>query len=208
MRVTGKEVRDFWKYMSKKYNFDIVTKGDAEEMRIIGWALDLMDIQSQKEFMKKYTTTVVLGEWRCVYVPFEIGKGSQAQLIAQIEICVHECQHVVQADRERAQPIKYLTSDASRAYYEADAYGASMEMHYFLTGKLLSPRSLANDLKAYTIGAGDRRIAEKHLVVTAKVVKRGGVMTGVSKVSIAWWKRRKKNTVKFRKISPIRISPM
>jgi len=202
MRVTGKEVQAFWKYMAKKYDFKIVQKGDAEEMKIVGWALEVMDVQSKKDFLNNYTTTIIIGEWRCVYVPFEIGKGSQAQLVSQIATCVHECQHVVQADREIGQPMKYLMSDASRAYYEADAYRATMEMHFFFSGKLVSAKAIANGLKSYSIGKADRRIAEKHLVIAGKVVKRGGVITGTSKVAIKWWKRRKKTT-KFRRVSLI-----
>lgn len=190
MKVTGKQVKAFWKYMAKKYDFDIVTKGDAKEMKIVGWALERMDVQSKKDFLKKYTTTICLGAWRCVYVPFEIGKGTQAQLIGQIETCVHECQHVRQADRNPAQPLKYLASDTSRAFYEADAYRTNMEMHWYLTGRLLSAKKLANLLKGYSIGKSDRYIAEKHLIIASKVVKRGGVISGVSKVSIRWWKKR------------------
>lgn len=189
-RVSGEDVKAFWKYMSNKYNFDIVTKGNAAEMKIIAWALDQMDIQNQSDFLKKYTTTVCLGGWRAVYVPFEIGKGTQAQLIHQISVAVHESQHIVQADRDPTQPLKYLASDTSRAYYEADGYRATMEMYWFLTGRLLSPRTLANKLRGYSVGAADRRIAEKHLVIAAKVVKRGGVITGTSKVAIRWWKRK------------------
>lgn len=207
MRVTEKDVQDFWKYMAKKYDFKVVKKGDSDEMKIVGQALDQMNIQKKKEFLEQYTTTVIFGGWRCVYVPFEIGKGSQAQLIHQIATCVHECQHVVQADREVAQQIKYLTSDASRAYYEADAYRATMEMHWYFTGRILSPKSLANGLKSYSIGKADRRIAEKHLIIASKVVKRGGVITGTSKVAIRWWNRRKKVT-SFRNVSliPLKVA--
>ena len=189
MRVTGAQVKAFWTYMSKKYDFDIVTKSDDELMHIVGWALDQMGIMDKKKFLNNYTTTVCVGKHRVVYVNFEIGKGSQSELIRQIGVAAHESQHVVQATRDPSQPIKYLASDSSRAYYEADAYRASMEMHWFFTGKLISPKSLADKLKGYSVGAADRRICEKHLIIASKVVKRGGVITGTSKVAIRWWKR-------------------
>jgi hypothetical protein len=176
--------------MSKKYDFDIVQKNDAKEMKIVGWALGQMGVLNKDDFLKRYTTTVCLGGWRAVYVPFEIGKGTQTQLIRQIGIAVHESQHVIQATRDGFQPMKYLASDTNRAYYEADAYRATMEMHWFFTGKLLSPKSLANSLKGYSVGSSDRRIAEKHLIIASKVVERGGVITGTSKVAIRWWKRK------------------
>jgi hypothetical protein len=189
-RITGEQVKAFWKYMSNKYNFQVIDKGDSEMMKLVAWALDMMEIQDADYFMKNYTTTVTFGEWRAVYVPFEIGKGTQAQLIAQVETCVHECQHVVQADRDPMHSIKYLTNDTHRAYYEADAYRTNMEMHWFFTMTLLSPKTLANKLKGYSVGAVDRRICEKHLIIAAKVVERGGVISGTSKVAIAWWKKR------------------
>jgi len=205
MKVTGKQVMAFWKYMAKKYDFDIVTKADAKEMRIVGWALEQMHIQKKADFLKKYTTTIVLGKWRCVYIPFEIGEGTQAKLIYQNETCVHESQHVVQATRDRMQPMKYLRSDASRAFYEADAYRANMEMHRFFTGRMLSAKYLANLLKGYSIGKADRRICEKHLIIASKVVKRGGVITGPSKVAIRWWKKQQPAKARVRKVMMIRV---
>lgn len=207
VEITGTDVKAFWQYMSKEYDFEIVTKKDAAEMKVVGWFLDRMNIQKKSVFMERYTTTICLGPWRCVYVPFEIGTGDQKELISQIVICAHECQHVVQADREPAQPMKYLLSDASRAYYEADAYRVNLELHWFFTKRLLSAEKLASKLRHYSIGAADRRIAEKHLVIAAKVVKRGGVITGVSKETIAWWKEKDVSKVPLIKIVPIDLSP-
>jgi len=192
--------------MSKKYDFEIVQKKDSKGMRLVAWALDLMEIQDKDKFLNSYTTTIVVGGHRVVYVSFDIGKGSQASLVRQVGVCVHESQHVVQADRESIQPIKYLTSDTNRAYYEADCYRATMEMHWFFTGRLLSPKKLANELKGYSVGRADRRIAEKHLVIASKVVKRGGVITGTSKVAIRWWKKRV-TPPKTRKTAPIPMQP-
>lgn len=206
MRVTGKQVRLFWNFMSKKYDFKIVQKEDAEEMKIVGWALEQMGVQKQSVFLDSFTTTIVLGQWRCVYVSFDIGKGSNAHLLSQAETCVHECQHVVQADREPMQPMKYLASDANRAFYEADAYRASMEMYYFFTGRMYAPKRLANLLRNYSVGRADRRIAEKHLIVASKVVKRGGVITGTSKVAIRWWmKRLDASSTRHKKMTLIKV---
>lgn len=204
VNVTSDDVKEFWKYMSKKYKFDIVTKSDAVEMKIVGWALDQMGILDKNDFLKKYATTICLGSWRCVYVPFEIGKGGITQLIAQVETCVHESQHMVQADRDPLYAIKYLSSDTNRTYYEVDAYRTNMELHYFFTGKLISPKAIADTLAAYSIGLADRRIAEKHLTVAAKIVQRGGVVTNSSKVSIRWWSLRKKSS-NLRKMTTVKL---
>lgn len=201
MKVTGKQVRAFWRYMCKRYRCKVIDKDSAEEMQIIGWALDAMGIQDKDVFLKKFTTT--LGNR--IYIPFEIGVGTQKQLISQIATCVHECQHVVQYRRNEAQFVSnYIFSDASRAHYEADALRTNMEMYWFLTGRLLKPGSLANTLKYYGVRKGDIRVTRKHLAISAEVVKRGGVITGPSKVAIAWWKRQNRKK-KLRRIRAIAV---
>ena len=197
-KVTGAQVKAFWKYMAKKYDFDIVDKDSAREMKMIAGILDAMGVQSKKQFLKQYTTTIVIGNWRAVYVPFEIGKGSQAQLISQIVTCVHECQHVVQADRDVIFFAKYLADDTNRANYEAQAYGVSMEMHYYFYGTVLSPKALANKLKNYSVGKADRRSAEKQLIALSKTVKHGGVINKTSKTAIKWWRPKVKANARKR----------
>lgn len=191
VRVDGKSVVSFWKYMSKKYDFKVVSKSDAVEMRVVAWAMDMMNVMNVDDFLDKYSTTVCLGWWRVVYVPFEIGKGNQNQLIGQIATCVHESQHVVQATRDPGQPMKYLTSDSNRAFYEADSNRATMEMYYYFTGRVLSPRKLSDGLMHYSVGAADRRVCRKHLIIASKVIGRGGIITGTSKTAIRWWRRKK-----------------
>jgi hypothetical protein len=80
-----------------------------------------------------------------------------------------------------------------------------MEIYWFFTGKLIKPATLANTLKYYGVRKGDIRVTKKHLVISAEVVKRGGVITGPSKVAIAWWKRQNKKR-KFRRINAIKVS--
>ena len=94
-RVTSSQVKDFWKYMRKKYGFTVVQKANAIEMQAIAWALDMMQIKNHKEFMENYNTTI----GTVVYVNFKIGVGNQSQLKGQIKTCVHEAQHVIQFKR-------------------------------------------------------------------------------------------------------------
>ena len=187
-KITSKQVKAFWAYMQKKYRFSVVQKANADEMKAIAWALDLMQIKNHKEFMKNYTTT--LGN--VVYVNFVIGKGNQAQLINQIKTCVHETQHVLQYRRNVARFVyNYLASDAARTHYEVDAYRTTMEMHYFFYGKVLSPSKTANKLKGYSVGAGEIHVARKHLKVAAKVIKHGVIISGGSKTAIRWMRKNK-----------------
>jgi len=187
-QLTGKDVIAFWKYMGSKYGFRVVQKANAEEMQAIGWALDMMGVQSQTDFMRKYTTTI----GTTVYVPFKIGKGNQTQLRSQIITCVHESEHVVQFKRNRGRFIfNYLSSDAARAHYEAEAYLTNMEMYFFFTGTVLAAGTLANTLRGYGVGHADIRVTKKHLSIAAKVVRNGDVISNTSKTAIRWLKKRK-----------------
>ena len=198
INLTKEDVQNAWKYMSKYYDFDIIDKSNAKEMQIAGWALELMDIQDSDDFLKRYTTTI----GRNIYVPFEIGEGSQSKLKLQLCTLAHEAQHVVQFRRNSGKFVfRYLTSDAARASYEADALRANMEMYWYMTGKLLSPKKLSDSLVGYSIGDDDRRVVYKNLMISSKVVKRGGVITGTSKTLIKWMQ----NNVEK---SPVVIKPI
>ena len=190
MRITGKQVQQFWRYMSKKYKFDVVDKNDAIEMKLVAWMLEQMGIMAEQVFLDGYSTTISLGNMRKVYVPFDIGKGNQNALKNQVLICGHETKHVMQGQQERRFLLKYLGSDTARAYYEMDALRVDMELAHFLSGKCPNPRTLANKLKMYSIEAPDRRTVEKHLKAAKKIVERGGVSTGISKDAIRWWKKK------------------
>ena len=43
-KITSKQVEAFWAYMQKKYKFSVVQKANADEMKAIAWALDLMQM--------------------------------------------------------------------------------------------------------------------------------------------------------------------
>lgn len=183
--LIGKDVIDFWKYMESQYRFIVVEKADSKAMEKISWVLDAMGILDHKEFMANFTTT--LG--RVVYVPFDIGVGNQRQLLSQVETCVHEAEHVVQYMRNRAKFVwKYVTSDASRSHYESEAYLTNMEMHFYLTGKLLGAKSLSGLLESYGVGEDDIRVTYKQLTIASKLVKRGAVISNTSKTAIKYLK--------------------
>ena len=199
-KITSKQVKDFWKYMGRAYRFKVIDKSNATEMRIVGWALDMMGIQNRKNFLKNFTTTV----GNRVYIPFEIGKGTQRQLVQQVITCTHEAQHVAQYRRDHSFLLKYLLSDSSRALYEADAYRTNMEIYWWFYKKLLSPGMLANKLKSYSVGKSDIRVVKKHLLSASKTVKYGGVITGTSKKAIRWLNRNVK-TSRPRRVTMIRV---
>jgi len=187
--LTKEHVVGLWKFMAKKYNFEVVNKRDSGIMDAIGVFLDTMNIQDKDMFMDNCAVTISTMVKNRVYVPFEIGEADRVSLAGQVKTCAHEAQHVVQHSRDWMFNAKYLASDTARASYEADAYRANMELEWYLTGRLLSPAGLANNLKAYSIGAADRKIAEKHLLIASKMVKEGYIITGTSKSAIGYLRR-------------------
>jgi hypothetical protein len=65
-----------------------------------------------------------------------------------------------------------------------------MEMYYYFYGKCPSSIEYVRAMKAYGVGPVDLHVFHKHMIVAKKIAEYGGVLTGPSKVGIAWWKRR------------------
>jgi hypothetical protein len=190
--ISRDQVGDFWAYMSNVEDFRVVQKASSQEMRAIAWAIKGMG--GDEDWLDSYTLT--LG--RDVYIPFEIGSGNNLERIRQVCVCCHEGQHVRQFERNPAKfVINYAFSDAARAHYEVDAYRVTMEMYYYFTGRILSPKTVANLLKGYYVDSGDIHVAEKHLAVTAKVLKQGVIVSGISKDAIRYWNREIKSPAKI-----------
>ena len=140
--------------------------------------------------MNKYATTITLGSFRKLYIPFEVGVGTNLQRIGQVALLGHECTHAWQSKKDRFFAVKYLASDTQRAFYEMEALRAEMELWYFLTGKIYkTPTVLANGLANYSIGAADRLTVKEHLTAHRKVVEAGGVYTKTAKDIIKWLKK-------------------
>lgn len=187
--VTKENVIEFSEYLKKKYNCSIVQKANQYEMQAIAGLLDVMGIQNHDQFLQDFTTTI----GRRIYVNFVIGAGNKAQLVKQIETLCHECQHVVQFDRDGAKFFfDYLRSDAARASYEVDGYRVTMEMSYYLTGKVPSVKSIIQSFEGYSIVYPDTYVAEKSLKSIYAVTAKGAVYSGVSKDSIKWWNKKRK----------------
>lgn len=198
-------VKEFWGYMASEYKFKTVQKADASEMRAIAWALNLMGVQSKKKFLNSYTTTI----GRTMYLPFVIGvEGgvSGISLEGQISTCVHECVHVTQYRRGGSKFVwEYLTSPAARAHYEVDAYRSNMEMYFWATGKILDPRDLAAKLAEYGCSKADIRVAAKNLEMSARVIAKGGVVSGPTKKATAWFEQHASDAWKNTRIKPLRV---
>jgi hypothetical protein len=174
-----------------------VGKKDAAEMNLIGGLLELMKIQKKSAFLKRYATTLVPPLFvvkPTIYLPFKLGdtgKGVPA-LWRQVEMICHEFHHVRQWQKDPARFIlRYATSKAKRAWYEARAYHVDIEMHKYLRGQMYNPGKLALALYGYGCRASDVRTVTKHLKMAAAVVSHGGIHNRISKQAQKWLNRRR-----------------
>jgi len=186
---TPGDVKDFWAFMSRKYGTKVVQKGNALEMKIVGGFLDLIGVLDKDTFMKNYTTTV----GTIIYTPFIPGFAVPGwDLFAQIRVCAHEHQHVVQYKNAGALLFAwdYVTSTAKRTMYEVEAYRTGMELTWRYLKQIQSAKAIAAGLKNYGCTADDTMVAEKALLLAVPAIKAGGLTTSVGRVSAEWLDKR------------------
>lgn len=212
MKITSRRVRRYWQYMSNHYNTKILQKEDdlldiieaakgknimqlvsglsrldeGDEIGLIALFLDKIGTLDVEKFMTRYTTT--LGDR--IYIPFEIGDDSTHSLKAQIKICTHEHEHVLQF-REKGLEfvIRYLADRAQRALYEAEAFRCNMEIDMLLTGNAPRATGYANALEDYGCTEDDIMVVEKALRLARQTIASGGITTRAGKVGIRWLKK-------------------
>lgn len=178
--ITSDQTVAFWKYMCRKYGTKVKEK-TAPEMQVIGAVLAAMGIMDRAKFTRDFSIT--LGH--SIYPCFEIGDPGKVALAAQVGICVHEHVHVRQFHKADFT-WDYCLDSSKRAAAEAEAYRATMEVAYWLTGRCPSPIAMANGLRAYACTERDVAFAQTYLDKAAAVVKKGGIITPESKVAIKW----------------------
>lgn len=182
--LTEDIVRRLWDHMEKSFGSHRARK-EGPEMRTIANMLDEMGVLDGQDFLRRYTTT--LG--RTIYTPFEIGVPSPGyDLAAQARTCVHEHQHVQQfLEGGPRFSLDYLTDSAHRAAYETEAMKCNLEVHFWLTGKLLDVAAMARGLKYYACTDDDIVVVTRALSMIAKTVEKGGVSSDAGKVAIKWF---------------------
>ena len=182
---TPVHVTALWDALRERYGTRIIDKSSATETKLVGWFLERIGVLDAKSFLERFTTTI----GRRIYVPFTLGTPTpRHSLWSQMVVCVHEHQHVEQQNRDGqlSFTLRYLASQAARAAYEADAYRCNLELYYWHTGQLPSPRELAERLRSYGVRDADIDVAETTLIAAARTVKAGGLITPAAKFAIAW----------------------
>ncbi|KKM81098.1 hypothetical protein LCGC14_1333270 [marine sediment metagenome] len=130
--LTPDLVLDFYRDGLSAYGAHVKTKHDSVAMKAVGNFLDLIGVQDKEDFMDRFTTVLI----DTIYTPYRIGVPGDYSLWDQITTLVHELTHVTQHDADRMGFwLKYLADKSARAHYEAQAYGADLEMHIWRHGK-------------------------------------------------------------------------
>ena len=173
MELTAEIVVGLQEHFAKNFRSRIVRKGDSEDMKLVGQALEDMGILDADAFLKQYSTTI----GRVIYPCFEIGVEPPS-FVNQACIISHENMHVAQHAREGVKfALRYLTDSAYRAAYEAEAFTTSMEVRWMLTGKLSDPQKTAELLRAYNVREQDIETCAKRLKIVGRTVELGGIST-------------------------------
>jgi hypothetical protein len=186
-------VKPFADYITAEYRSELVFKGDSATAKVVGAFLDAISVMDKEVFLERYTTVL----HRTIYIPFTLGQPSQYYPSAwsQLRVLVHEHAHIDQGDRDgwMTYSASYLTSQMARATYEAEAYGADMEMENWKAKRFAQHfdayaygQQRAESLRSYACKPPAIEHAKAILNIRAGIVTQGGVSTRSAKRSIAW----------------------
>lgn len=184
MTVLSDDCVGLWNYMQASYGTDVIDKDNSAGMVIVGDVLDRMGVLDRDAFLSRFTTTID----HAIYVPFRIGKGTPSELWSQMVTCVHEHQHVLQADTEgfEAFSAKYLLSPRERAAYEAQAYRCNLEMHWWRYGTTCNAREVADRLANYGVGPAYVKWARDYLEISNTAISNGAVANRATRRAVMW----------------------
>jgi len=187
MNLTKEKIEQFWNFMLKEFDGEVVDKNTSNFMSTIGWALDTIGVVDQEVFIKRFVTVIPPK----IYIPFELGVANDVwDLEDQITVCVHECQHLYQANKDGIIPfsVQYLTNKQSLAAYEAQAYVCNLELSWFLHKRLPDIKRLSEYLYSYNGTSKEVSFMRLYLEACADPIQQGALITQSSKVAIPWLK--------------------
>jgi hypothetical protein len=192
-KLTPDDVRGVAKHLSRKHDARIIDKDDAVEMKLVGSVLGKLGIVNKKHFMNHFSTTIPAGKlFRIrkarIYLPFEPGetKKNSPSLEDQAENIVHEFHHT------RQDLVPHYIKTSKRAWLEARAMHAELEMCWFLRGRLPNLDLMAGNLRYYAVDKADIKTTAEQLKIVSYNVRRGKLHNRVSKDAIAYLKRRRR----------------
>lgn len=184
-KLTSKQVVDFANHMFSYYNVTPVLKRKSTLMKIAAWCMDTFGSMDKATFMSKYTVNL-FGK---IYLAYEIGNAEDKPLELQVANITHECQHTEQRRKNKCFEVKYATSTTRLALWEAEAYLCNMELHFWYTGRILSPIKLSNLLFDYGCSAKEVLMVQNMFERAVPTVKEGLVYSEASKIAITYLAR-------------------
>lgn len=182
--LTSEDTAELHRYMAGYFHAEILGKLASAGIQAVEEFLVKCGITQLREYMGRYATTVGV----FIYLPYEPGVESENwPLVQQCAAITHECQHVVQWNRENIGYLsKYVTSTEMRATYEAEAYRSTIELLRYLTDVEPHPGDVATLLGAYGCNNDDVKLARRILEDSYDTIRAGGITNTSSQVAIAW----------------------
>jgi len=182
-QLTPELTKQFYIEACQKFGATIVQKDDSEFMAAIATVLNQLNITDRDDFMKRFTTTIGTK----IYVPFDVGIAGDYTLEDQVDVLVHELVHVQQYDANEPKFVLcYLLNEAARAEYEAQAYSADMEMHYWRTGRIYDIRGRAQLLDNYALEQDEINFAAEYMESIATTIQEGAAVNNVAAWAMDW----------------------
>lgn len=183
MIVTEEMVVATWNHLEHHYGSRRLNKADSQDMELVARFLHQMGIVDHLKFMEKYTTTIE----EVIYVPFEVGNARSMPLDRQLQICLHEHQHVHQWREGRGLFILQYVSDPDlRAAFEAEAMQVNLELDYWLNRSNRHHEAWVNKLKDYALKDEHLATVVKRLDMAYRTISKGGISTDVGRFIIPW----------------------
>lgn len=175
-------------YLQGELGFTVVDKEDSAIMKAVVTGLDIArffgaTVPDHKAFMENYATTIgtVVG----------LPKSMRENPFVKIEVVPHEGQHTVQYNEQKMSfPWLFLKNPADRAQFEADAYGTSLAMRWWLTGHLPAVEEINGVLQSlvagYHLRVEDISYARVAIMSHVESIRNGIYMTKAGRLAIAF----------------------
>ena len=163
----------------------VLNKEDSSLMKAVALGFDVGSVFASglpkgDDFMNRYATTLA----RDIYLPKLIRENP----LSLCEVMTHECEHVLQFAATHVEfAWFYLTDQAARAQFEADAYASGIAVRCWLTGEKPEsniPWVLESLVRAYHLRPEDKTYAESALKSHVASLNSGIYMTRSARTAI------------------------
>jgi len=184
MAPTPSLVRDFWSFMTERFETRVVDKRSARSMKLFGGLLAKLVSMDRDVFLLHRATTI----GGTIYLPFQPGDDrSDWGLWEQMLLCVVEHDRVLQGEELGVigYGLRRLTS-LGRALLEAEACRCRLEMEWWRTGRVPDPVAIADRLRGDGVVDAHIALVAISLRRAAERIRAGVIHSRASAVAIEW----------------------